>query len=110
MAKEEWTSKVRKKAEIRTRYNQVPHLTQDTTWESNKNTKKKHHQQEQRGQPFPASDHKAAMNRRKSMRNIRHKKHIKEVPSWNGQYILLEGLNRFQGANPTLSPDVDQDT
>ena len=30
--------KVRKTAKIRKRYNQVPHLTQDTTWESNKNT------------------------------------------------------------------------
>ena len=30
--------KVRKGAKIRNRYNQVPHLTQDTTWESNKNT------------------------------------------------------------------------
>ena len=28
--------KVRKKAKIRIRYNQAPHLTQDTTWESNK--------------------------------------------------------------------------
>ena len=30
--------KVRKTAKIRKRYNQVPHLTQDTTWESKKNT------------------------------------------------------------------------
>ena len=30
--------KVRKRAKIRKRYNQVPYLTQDTTWESNKNT------------------------------------------------------------------------
>ena len=29
-------SKVRKKAKIRIRYNQVPHLTQDTTWERDK--------------------------------------------------------------------------
>ena len=29
--------KVRKKAKIRNRYNQVPHLTQDTIWESDKN-------------------------------------------------------------------------
>ena len=28
--------KVRKTGKIRKRYNQVPHLTQDTTWESNK--------------------------------------------------------------------------
>ena len=42
--------KVRKEAKIRKRYNQVPHLTQDTTRESNKNNK--HHLQEPRGQPF----------------------------------------------------------
>ena len=59
--------KVRKTAKIRKRYNQVPHLTQDTTWESNKKYNK-HHQQEPRGQPFP-SKHKAAMNRRESIRN-----------------------------------------
>ena len=40
--------KVRKVAKIRNRYNQVPHLTQDTTWESDKNTTKR----EPRGQPF----------------------------------------------------------
>ena len=43
---------------IRNRYNQVPHLTHDTTWESDKN-KIKHHKQEV--SPFPAGDHKAAM-------------------------------------------------
>ena len=44
--------KVRKGAKIRNRYNQVPHLTQDTTWESDINTIKQH-KQEPRGQPFP---------------------------------------------------------
>ena len=35
----------------------------------------------------------------------------KEEPPWNGQQnILLEGLNRFNGANLTLNSDVDQDT
>ena len=33
-------NKVRKMPKIRKRYNQVPHLTQDTTWESNKKTHK----------------------------------------------------------------------
>ena len=32
------TVKVSKKANIRNRYNRVPLLTQDTTWESDKNT------------------------------------------------------------------------
>ena len=45
--------KVGKRAKIRNRYNQVPHLTQDTTWESDKHTIR-HHKQEPRGQPFPS--------------------------------------------------------
>ena len=65
-------NKVRKKAKSRKRYNQVPHLTQDTTWESNKNTIKITNKS-QNVSPFPAGDHKAAMNRRESMRNTRHK-------------------------------------
>ena len=63
---------VRKTAKIRKRYNQVPHLTQDTTWESNKNTINITNKG-QVDRPFPAGDHKAAMNRRESMRNTRHK-------------------------------------
>ena len=44
---------VRKAAKIRNHYNQVPHLTQDTAWESDKN-KIKHHKQNPRGQSFPS--------------------------------------------------------
>ena len=70
----------------------------------------------QKVSPFPAGDLKAHINRRKQ----RHSKHTtqqnyristKEVPPWNGLWnILLEGLNRFNGANLTLNSDVDQDT
>ena len=66
-----YASKVRKAAKIRNPYYQVPHLTQDTTWESDKNTIK-HPKQEVR--PFPAGDHKAAMNRCESMKNILNNK------------------------------------
>ena len=45
--------KIRKAAKIQNRYNQVPHLTQDTTWESDKNIIK-HHKREPIGQPFPS--------------------------------------------------------
>ena len=62
--------KVRKMAKIRKRHNQVSHLTQDTTWESNKI--QKHHQQERAG------DHKAAMNRRESMRNTNDSKNTND--------------------------------
>ena len=44
--------KIRKVAKISNRYNQVPYLTKDTTWESYKNTVK-HHKREPKGQPFP---------------------------------------------------------
>ena len=56
---------VSKKAKIRNRYNKVPHLTQDTTREIDKNTRKHHIEVI----PFPAGDHKAAMIRQESMTN-----------------------------------------
>ena len=59
-------------AKIRKRYNQVPHLTQDTTWERNKYTINITNRS-QEDSPFPAGDHKATMNRRESMRNTIHK-------------------------------------
>ena len=55
--------KVKKKGKIRNRYNQVPHLTQDTIWESDKDTRKHHTRESQEVSPFPAGDHKAARNR-----------------------------------------------
>ena len=64
--------KVRKTARISNQYNQVPHLTQDTKWQSNKTTINiTNNSQEVR--PFPSDDHKAAMNRGESMANTRHK-------------------------------------
>ena len=44
---------VERKATIRNRYNQVPHLTRSTTWESDK-PKKIQHTREQSGHPFPS--------------------------------------------------------
>ena len=59
------TPKVSKEAKINNWYHQVPHLTQDTIWESDKNTIKHHTQESQEVSP---GDHKAAMNRQESMR------------------------------------------
>ena len=92
-----WT-KVSKGAKIRSRYNQVPHPTQDT------NGKVTHSQldttnESQEVSPFPAGDHKAHINRR-AQRHCKHKteqknkRSTKESPPRNGQLnILLEGLN-----------------
>ena len=63
---------VRKVAKIRDRYNEVPLVTQDTTKESDKtqlNIKNK----SQGVSLLSAGDHKAAINRRISMTNKRHK-------------------------------------
>ena len=104
-----------KGAKIRNRYNQVPHLTQDTNGKVT-NSQLDTTNESQEVSPFPAGDHKAHINRRaqrhsKQKTEQKHKRSIKEVPHWNGQYnILLEGLNRLNGANLTLNSDVDQDT
>ena len=65
--------KVRKEAKVRKRYNKVPHLIKDTTWESNK-LQSISPTSAKRSALSKQVDHKAAMNRRISMRNTRHKK------------------------------------
>ena len=108
-------TKVSEGAKIRNRYNQVPHLTQDTNGKVT-NSQLDTTNQSQEGSPFPAGDHKAHINRRPQ----RHSKHITEQ---NTQSIhkrstalersvkkLLEGLNGSHGANHTLNLNVDQDT
>ena len=64
--------KVSKGAKITNRYHQVPDLTQDIAWESDKIIFK-HTNKSHEASLFPAGDHKAAMNRRKSMTNTTHK-------------------------------------
>ena len=90
-------------AKIRKQYNKVPHLTRDTTWEINKNTINIINKS-QEVSPFPAGDHKAAVNRQESMRNTRHKKYKlstkEELLGTVSKNILLEGLNQFHGAQP----------
>ena len=65
--------KARKKVKIRNQNNKVSHLMQDTTWESDKNTRRHHTQESQEASPFPAGDHKAAMNRQDSTTDTKHK-------------------------------------
>ena len=55
--------KGRKKAKIRNRYNQIPHLIQDTECESDKNTKKHYKQESQEVSPFQTGDHYTSINR-----------------------------------------------
>ena len=43
-------------------YNQVLHLTQDTTWERDKNTRKHHIQESQEANHFPVGDRPQGCN------------------------------------------------
>ena len=69
--------KERKRAKIRNRYNQVPHLTKDITRESDMHTIR-HHKREPRVSPYPAVDHKASINRRARKYN-KHKTEITQM-------------------------------
>ena len=51
---------VGKKAKIRNRYNQIPHLTKDTLWECDKYTRKHHIHESQEVSSLPSGDHKFA--------------------------------------------------
>ena len=60
--------KVRKRAKIKNRYNQVPHLTQDTNVNVT-NSQLDITNESQEVSPFPAGDHKETINRRAQKNN-----------------------------------------
>ena len=70
--------KVSKVAKIRNRYNQVPHLTQDTNGKVT-NSLLDTTNESQEVSPFPAGDHEAHINRRaQNIANTRQNKNIKD--------------------------------
>ena len=78
-------NKVSKGAKIRSRYNQVPHPTQDTNGKVT-NSQLDTTNESQEVSPFPAGDHKAHINRRAQRHSThkteqKHKRSTKEVPS-----------------------------
>ena len=98
--------KVSKGAKIRNRYNQVPHLTQDTN-EKVTNSQLDTTNESQEVSPFPAGDHKAHINRRSQIhskhnteKNIKdpQKKYrlgtVSKIFYWRALTGLLEGLKR----------------
>ena len=106
--------KVSKGANIRNRYNQVPHLTQDTNGKVT-NSQLDTTNESQEVSPLPAGDHKAQINRRAQ----RHNKQVteKNIKDPQKKYHLgtvskifwLESFNQFRNANLALNSDVDQD-
>ena len=73
--------KVSKGAKIRNRYNQVPHLTQDTNGKVT-NSQLDTTNESQEVSPFPAGDHKAHSKHKTEQK---HKRSTIEVTPWNGQ-------------------------
>ena len=67
------TGKVERKAKIRNRFNQVPYLTLNTIWESDKSTRKHNTQESQEVSHFPAGDPEAARKRHVSITKINTK-------------------------------------
>ena len=91
--------KVRKRAKIRNRYNQVPHLTQDTN-EKVANSKLDITNESQEVSPFPAGDHKASINRRAR----KHKKQDRNnMNNPQKKYRLGHSVNYFTGGLKTVS-------
>ena len=56
--------------QISDRYNQVPHLAQNTIRESDKSINKQNKQESQKVRLFPAGDHKASRNRQDIITNF----------------------------------------
>ena len=104
--------KVSKGAKIRNRYNQVPHLTQDTNGNAT-NPQLDTTNESQEASPFPAGDHQAQINIH-AQRHNKHKTQNETQKKYRlgtvSKNILLEGLYWFHGANLTPNPDADEDT
>ena len=81
--------KVSKGAKIRNRYNQVPHLTQDTNGKVT-NLQLDTTNESQEVSPFPAGDHKAHINRR-AQRHSKHKteKNIKPLKRQEKMHLKM---------------------
>ena len=87
--------KVSKVAKIRNRYNQVPHLTQDTNGTVT-NSQSDTTNDSQEVSPFPAGDHKAHINRRAQ----RHSKNKTEQKHERQQNRVLEPIRISNSLDP----------
>ena len=109
-------NKVSKGAKIKNRYNQEPHLTQDTNGKVT-NSQLNTTNGSQEVSPFPAGDHKAHINRH-AQRHSKHKTEQKHKKIHKRSTALERSVKYFTGglkpvlrhANLTLNSDVDQDT
>ena len=88
------------------RYNQAPHVTQDTNGKVT-TSQLDITNESQEVSPFQACDHKASINRRARQQQNQEGNNVKDPQNNHrlgtvSKFILLEGLNRFNVA-PTSS-------
>ena len=92
----------------------VPTVVQGLQCES-KNITIRHHKREPRGQPFPSRWPQGNYKQTRTNHNIYTKEitwmiHKRSTALERSVNKILEGLNRFNGANLTLSSDMVQAT
>ena len=85
--------KVRKRAKIRNRYNQAPHLTQDTNGKVT-NSQLDITNESQEVSPFPAGDHKVSINRRALKHNKKVRQNKCHLNVTGGPVFQVTNLNR----------------
>ena len=98
--------KVSKGAKTRNRYNQVPHLTQETNGKVT-NSQLDTRNESQEVSPFPTADHKAQINRRTQRHNKHKTEKIMKDPQKKYRLGTVSKLF-YRRANLTLNSDVDQ--
>ena len=102
------------RTKIRNRYNQAPHLTEDTNRKVT-TSQLDINNVSQEVRPFPADDHKAKINIHARKHNKKNRYNVND-PQNNYHFRKIDkkitgGLKPVsQRANLTLSSDVDQDT
>ena len=95
-------SKVRKRANIRNRYNQAPHQTQDTNGKVTNSQLDITNESQEVG-PFPSGDHKASINRRTRKHN-KNKTEITCLLSDGKQAGIIDPFNsRFRYLDTILN-------
>ena len=97
--------KVSKGAKIRNRYNQVPHLTQDTNGKVT-NSQIDTTNESQEVSPFPAGDHKAHINGR-AQRHSKHKTEQKHKRSTKNVLKYMNDKTKYQRFTRLYIPNIE---
>ena len=94
----------KKEGKIRNQYNQVPHLSRDTTWKSDKHTIR-HHKQEPIGQPLPSRGPQG-INKQTPRKHNKHK--VSKGAKIRNRYNQVPHLTQDTNGKVTNSQTQDR--